>query len=204
MSRQVVGVDEAGRGALAGPVVAAAVILPEEPFPWLAEIKDSKKISPGKREKLSQLIKENSIWGLAAAGPHNIDEMNILYATLFAMKEAVEQVYRQAFHREAIILVDGNFTIPTGQENCGWLEAPWPQAAVPHGDNLHQAIAAASILAKVHRDHFMVSVLDEQHPEYQFRAHKGYGTKAHREAIRVFGPSPEHRRTFRGVAEYVR
>lgn len=192
MNRIVAGVDEVGRGCLAGPVVAAAVVLPTEHHDWIEEIKDSKKIAPKKRERLANLICEHSTWAIREASAHVIDDMNILRASLHVMRLCVECLQQQGCEPE-LVLVDGNYPIPG---------VDLPQEALKGGDNLHKAIGAASIIAKVYRDKFMTSVAD-LHPEYGFEKNKGYGTEAHREAIMVHGVSPIHRRTFRGVREYV-
>lgn len=206
-SRLVIGVDEAGRGCLAGPVYAAAVILPE-PYPeWVANVRDSKKISAGKREKLAEKIEKECIYSVFAVDAEHIDGMNILNATLWAMKLAVEDIYRNFLIQigpDAVILVDGNKTIPAESDVPGWLMVPWEQRAIPDGDNLHKSIGAASILAKVHRDRYMTDFADKQYPDYGFSIHKGYGTKVHREAIKTFGPTPLHRKTFSGVYQYVK
>jgi len=196
--RVVVGVDEVGRGSLAGPVVAAAVVLPGIDYPWLSEIKDSKKLSASKREKLSELIREHCHWTIAQLEPYQIDEMNILQATLRAMELATNKLCSSLVRedRQLVVLVDGNQLIPG-------LNSDIEQHAVVGGDNLHRAIAAASIVAKVCRDTYM-SQVDVILPEYGFAKHKGYGTEEHRMAIMVHGPSLFHRRTFRGVAEYVK
>lgn len=197
--RITIGVDEVGRGSLAGPVVVAAVVLPEVNYPWIAEIRDSKKLSAKKREQLSGLIREHCFWTLASADPYQIDEMNIFQATLMCMREAARRLALALMRddREILVLVDGNQTIPN-------LDLPGvKQQAVVGGDNIHKCIAAASIVAKVHRDQYMVS-LDDILPVYGFAKHKGYGTEEHREAIMVHGPSIIHRKTFRGVYEYVK
>lgn len=196
--RIVIGVDEVGRGCLAGPVVVAAVVLPDVDYPWILEIKDSKKLSSKKRKELSTLIRENCFWTLASADPYQIDEMNIFQATLMCMREATRRLYGALIRddREILVLVDGNKTIPN-------LDVPVKQEAIVGGDNLHKCIAAASIVAKVYRDEYMIS-LDDILPMYGFSKHKGYGTEEHREAIMVYGPSDIHRKTFRGVYEYVK
>lgn len=197
--RITIGVDEVGRGSLAGPVVVAAVVLPDVDYPWIAEIRDSKKLSAKKREKLSGLIREHCLWTLSGADPYQIDEMNIFQATLMCMREAVRRLALTLARgdQEILVLVDGNQTIPN-------LELPGvKQQSVVGGDNIHKCIAAASIVAKVHRDQYMIS-LDDILPMYGFAKHKGYGTEEHREAIMVHGPSAIHRKTFRGVYEYVK
>jgi len=194
----IIGVDEVGRGSLAGPVVVAAVVLPDVDYPWISEIKDSKKLSAKKREYLAKLIRENCHFTLASADPYQIDEMNIFQATLMCMREAARRLCLSLMRddREILVLVDGNQTIPH-------LDLPVRQQAIVGGDNIHKCIAAASIVAKVHRDQYMVS-LDSILPMYGFAKHKGYGTEEHREAIMVYGPSDIHRKTFRGVYEYVK
>lgn len=197
--RITIGVDEVGRGSLAGPVVVSAVVLPDVDYPWIAEIRDSKKLSAKKREYLAKLIRDNCHFTLASAEPYQIDEMNIFQATLMCMREAARRLALVLTRddRELLVLVDGNQTIPN-------LDLPGvKQQAVVGGDNLHKCIAAASIVAKVHRDEYMIS-LDIILPMYGFARHKGYGTEEHREAIMVYGPSDIHRKTFRGVYEYVK
>ena len=175
------GVDEAGRGPLAGPVYAAAVILPPEPE--IVGLNDSKKLSEKKREALFPLICEQAIaWSVATASVEEIDEYNILQATFLAMCRAVEGLRVQP----DFALIDGNRT-PTGLQI--------PSQTVVKGDALSAPIAAASILAKVSRDRYLLE-LDEQYPQYGFRQHKGYGTKAHYAALHTYGPSPVHRKTF--------
>lgn len=208
MSRIVIGVDEVGRGCLAGPVVAGAVVLPSAPRDWFDEIKDSKKLTPKKRAYLADLITTSSAWSLKEVPAYKIDEMNILRATLWAMKEAVTELAFQfcgsSSLEDLLILVDGPHRIPTEEEaGPGWLGLPIAQEAIKGGDDLHKAIGAASIIAKVYRDNNM-AVLGELFPEYGFAKHKGYGTAQHREAIMVHGPCPLHRRTFKGVYEYVK
>ena len=176
----ICGIDEAGRGPLAGPVCAAAVILPERlDIPGL---NDSKKLTDKKRRELFPIIEEQAVaFGLGWASQEEIDEINILQATFLAMSRAVEQLKI----RPDLALVDGN-------------RAPaldLPVETVVQGDSLSANIAAASVLAKVSRDDVMLRMAEE-YPGYGFEVHKGYGTKAHYEALRKFGPSPIHRRTF--------
>ena len=178
---KIAGADEAGRGPLVGSVVAAAVILdPENPIEGL---NDSKKLSEKKREKLFVEIKEKALaWAIAECSAQEIDEINILQASLLAMRRAVEKLEIQPDH----VLVDGN-KVPQGLSmSCD---------AVVGGDAIHPEISAASILAKVTRDHEMVE-LDKKYPQYGFAKHKGYPTKAHFEAIAEHGVSAEHRRSF--------
>lgn len=176
----VCGCDEAGRGPLCGPVVAAAVILPRGLV--IEGLNDSKKLTEKKREKLFDIIKENAIaYAIAEATPAEIDEINILNASMLAMQRAIDMLSVKA----DFALIDGNctrgFTIPT--------------EAVIKGDSLSYSIAAASILAKVTRDRGCIE-LDRMYPEYNIAKHKGYPTKEHMEAVRKYGPSPIHRRTF--------
>ena len=176
----ICGVDEAGRGPLAGPVCAAAVILPEHlQIPGLT---DSKKLTDKKRRELFPVIQQQAIaYGIGLASEAEIDEINILQATFLAMRRALEQLTV----RPEIALIDGNRETDFGL----------PVKTVVKGDSLSANIAAASILAKVTRDNIMVE-LAQQYPEYGFEIHKGYGTKAHYEALRTYGPSPIHRRSF--------
>ena len=173
------GVDEAGRGPLAGPVVAAAVIL-NDGFE-IDEINDSKKLSEKKREALFPVIKENSTYGIGIASEKEIDELNILKATFLAMKRAVENMGKTP----DLILIDGNKVPPT-MVNA---------EALVKGDAKSASIAAASILAKVTRDHMMLE-LDEKYPMYNFKKHKGYPTKEHYELLKEYGISPCHRKSF--------
>lgn len=174
------GVDEAGRGPLAGDVYAAAVILPEEVV--IEGINDSKKLSEKKRELLYDEIKEKAAaYCVATASVEEIDEFNILGATFLAMKRAVEGLCVEV----GLALVDGNRTPPL---NCA-------VRTLVKGDGTSASIAAASILAKVERDRYMKR-LAEEYPEYQFEKHKGYGTKLHNELILKYGASPVHRKTF--------
>ena len=178
--RLICGVDEAGRGPLAGPVCAAAVILPEHlQIPGLT---DSKKLTDKKRRELFPIIQEQAIaYGIGLASESEIDEINILQATFLAMGRALEQLSV----RPALALIDGNRETDFGL----------PVKTVVKGDSLSANIAAASILAKVARDNLMLE-LAQQYPEYGFDIHKGYGTKAHYEALRTYGPCPIHRRSF--------
>lgn len=190
------GVDEAGRGCLAGPVVAAAVILPEKfDLPGLA---DSKLLSPAKRNELAPRIRQCAIaFGLGVAGPRSIETNNILQATFIAMARAAN-----ALHPAPDILnIDGKFTLPAPILEKFYRSKPWPrQNALVHGDRTDPSISAASILAKTFRDALMVK-FDHFWPEYGFARHKGYGVKMHLDALRKFGACPLHRRTFRGVPE---
>ena len=177
---RICGVDEAGRGPLAGPVCAAAVILP--PDFALPGLNDSKKLSEKKRELLFPMIQEKAVaWSVAFASVEEIEELNILRATFLAMNRAISGLDP----RPDLALIDGN-------QNR---EIAMPNRTVVHGDARCACIAAASILAKVSRDLLMVE-LAKHYPQYGFEKHKGYGTKAHYEALRAYGPSPVHRPSF--------
>lgn len=183
----VAGVDEAGRGPLAGPVVAAAVILPAGMR--IPDVDDSKKLTPRKREQLFDVIMNRALaTGIGIVAPDVIDRINILQATRLAMLRAVEQLSPQPDY----ILIDGISTI----------NSPLPQKTIKKGDSLSLSIAAASIIAKVSRDRLMVE-MDRVFPGYGLAGHKGYGSAQHLEAIRLLGPSPIHRLTFGGVKEHV-
>ncbi len=174
------GVDEVGRGPLAGPVVAAAVILnPDKPIRGLA---DSKALSEGVRERLAEEIKSSALaWAIARAEVEEIDQINILHASLLAMRRAVLALRPQAEYA----LIDGN--------RCPQL--PCPSEAIIKGDQTVAAISAASIIAKVARDREMIE-MDSLYPGYDFTRHKGYPTKAHVLALQTIGLSPIHRRSF--------
>ena len=176
----VCGVDEAGRGPLAGPVTAAAVIL--NPDRCIDGLNDSKKLSEKKREALFDLIQQfSTAWGVGWASPGEIDEYNILNATFLAMKRAVKQLSITP----SVVLVDGNQDPGLGLHTT----------CIVGGDGKSASIAAASILAKVSRDRLMCQ-LAQKYPQYGFEVHKGYPTKAHREAVLRWGPCEIHRRSF--------
>ena len=176
----ICGVDEAGRGPLAGPVCAAAVILP--PNVEIPGLNDSKKLSDKKRRELMPVIKEKALaYGIAFASHEEIDSINILQATLLAMERAIGQLRI----KPDLALIDGN-----REKDFGI-----PVQTVVKGDSLSASIAAASVLAKVTRDDLM-EALAEEYPNYGFEIHKGYGTKAHYAALEAFGPCPVHRMTF--------
>lgn len=178
--RIICGVDEAGRGPLAGPVCAAAVILP--PNTEIPGLNDSKKLSDKKRRELYPIIKEKAIaYGIAFADHQEIDEINILQATYLAMERAINQLSV----KPELVLVDGNRAKDFGI----------PVETVVHGDSLSASIAAASVLAKVTRDDYMLKMAEE-YPGYDFEIHKGYGTKAHYAALTELGACPIHRRSF--------
>lgn len=176
------GVDEAGRGPLAGPVVAAAVILIRKgPLTYLD---DSKKVPPKRREFLFREIAKCALVGMGVVGEKEIDLLNILQATRLAMKKAVLALTRTPDH----LLIDGPIQ----------LDLPLPQKGIPQGDQKSAAIAAASIMAKVYRDAWMCH-LDRLYPRYHFRQHKGYPTPGHLTTLRRFGASPVHRASFAPV-----
>ena len=178
--RLVCGVDEAGRGPLAGPVCAAAVILP--PHLDIPGLNDSKKLTDKKRRELFDVITAEAVsYGIAFASHTEIDEINILQATFLAMERAIGQLDP----KPELALIDGNRAKDFGL----------PVRTIVSGDALSASIAAASILAKVTRDRLMEE-LDGKYPEYGFAVHKGYGTKRHYEALRTYGPCEIHRRTF--------
>jgi ribonuclease HII len=183
---RIAGVDEAGRGPLAGPVAAAAVILP--PAFSCPGLDDSKKISAAKREDLYARLTGDAriVWSAATADRGEIDRLNILRATHLAMRRAVQALEFPPDH----CLIDG---LPVR-------DFPFPHDAIVKGDGLSLSIAAASIIAKVTRDRIMRE-LDREFPEFGFAKHQGYGTKAHLEALRIHGPCRHHRRSFQPVAQ---
>lgn len=176
----ICGVDEAGRGPLAGPVYAAAVIFPRDAV--IEGLNDSKKLTEKKREALFDVITERALtYGIASASVEEIEKLNILNATFLAMNRAIDKLDPIP----ELALIDGNRS--TG--------IAMPSRCVVKGDSRCADIAAASILAKVSRDRYMLT-LAEKYPQYHFEQHKGYGTKLHYEALREYGPSPEHRPSF--------
>jgi len=183
----IAGVDEAGRGPLAGPVVAAAVLLVSGSC--FNGLNDSKKLSSQAREKFFLVIKKQALsYGIGIVDVEKIDKINILQASLLAMKHAVEGLSR----KPNLLLIDGNQQINTDIK----------QWTIIKGDSLSQSIAAASVMAKVTRDKIMEQY-HEKFPRYAFNKHKGYGTRLHRDLIRKYGPCPIHRRTFKGVSEFI-
>lgn len=184
---RIAGVDEVGRGCLAGPVVAAAVILdPNRPIKGL---RDSKKLSAKKRDELAEEIKEKALaWSVAAMGPEVIDKINILQATLEAMKAAVEK-----------LPVEPNFVQVDGNKLPKW---KWLSEAVVKGDDKVEWISAASIIAKTTRDAYMCKIA-KLYPQYGFEHHVGYGTAEHIKALKAYGPTPIHRKTFAPVREVI-
>lgn len=184
---RIAGVDEVGRGCLAGPVVVAAVILdPNRPIKGL---RDSKKLSAKKRDELAEEIKEKALaWSVAAMGPEVIDKINILQATLQAMKAAVEK-----------LPVEPDFVQVDGNKLPKW---KWLSEAVVKGDDKVEWISAASIIAKTTRDAYMCKIA-KLYPQYGFEHHVGYGTAEHIKALKAYGPTPIHRKTFAPVREVI-
>lgn len=188
----VAGLDEAGRGPLAGPVVAACVILPRDcPYHLF---QDSKLLTARRREELFALLHEHAaIIGVGSATPREIEQLNILQASLLAMRRALDNcTVNNGNTPPDHLLVDGKFPAPS----------PIAQTTLIKGERRSASIAAASIIAKVTRDRMMAEY-HQQYPQYEFHRHQGYPTRAHRQAIERCGPSPIHRRTFRGVREYL-
>lgn len=188
----IAGVDEAGRGPLAGPVVAAAVVLTGKDIRGLA---DSKVLKAAERAKLAERILDRCAVGIGIASVEEIDAINILQATMLAMTRATEQLCEKFGCDPVEVLIDGNMT-PAGR-SPGWR---WPARAIVGGDAKERCISAASIVAKEHRDALMLAE-HQLHPHYGFDRHKGYGTAAHMAALREHGPSPLHRRSFAPVAQ---
>jgi len=185
----IAGIDEAGRGPLAGPVVAAAVILPRRlEGSWVGLVRDSKQLTPGQRtEAYEHLVSAARSYALGACGPREIDRIGIASATRLAMARAVELLDPQPDH----LLIDA-LPLPA---------LPFSQSPVIKGDSLSLSIAAASIMAKVTRDRLMTTVFETTFPGYGFAAHKGYATPEHLDALHRIGPAAIHRRTFRPVSE---
>ncbi len=183
----ICGVDEAGRGPLVGAVVAGAVVL--DPSNPIAGLKDSKKLTPARREFLyEQIMEKAKAWGVGEASPAEIDDINILQATMLAMRRAIEDLAIRLGAWPDKALIDGN--------RCP--ELPIPSEAIIKGDSKEPAISAASIIAKVTRDRQM-QALDKLHPQYGFAQHMGYPTEAHFAALKEFGACDEHRRSFSPV-----
>ncbi len=184
--RYIVGVDEVGRGPLAGPVVCAAVVMPLEEESLVVGVDDSKKLSEKKREVLAEEIQKKAIaYTMVEVSEQIIDEINILEATKLGMKRAIEGLRLPDGVMPEVVLTDGNMT----------LDIAFPQQSVIHGDALSYSIGAASIIAKVYRDRLMEEYAKE-YPAYAFEKNKGYGTAAHIKAIKENGLCPIHRRTF--------
>ncbi len=188
----IIGVDEAGRGPLAGPVVAAAVVLGRE-IP--AGLDDSKRLSAKRRGVLDQAVRAGCCWAVAVVAPDEIDRVNIFQATMLGMTRAVTSPTAALGAGPYEVLIDGNMT-PAGRchEWC------WPARAIVGGDGIEPAISAASIIAKEWRDRMMVEAA-QAHPHYGWERNKGYGTAEHMDALRLHGPTPLHRRSFAPVAQ---
>jgi ribonuclease HII len=192
-AKHLIGTDEVGRGCLAGPVVAAAVILPEiKPGTTigksLIELNDSKKLSFAQREKLALILQDISTWAIGEASPEEINQINILHASLLAMRRAIEKIESQVDLRDmpVLVLIDGNKKVK---------DIVHEQRPVVDGDAKSASIAAASIIAKVHRDRFMMQ-LSKSFPSYNWHQNKGYGSKVHRDALKSEGMTEWHRRVF--------
>lgn len=187
----ICGVDEAGRGPLVGSVVAGAVVLdPNQP---IIGLRDSKKLSPARREQLyAEIMQKARAWGVGQASPGEIDTLNILQATMLAMRRAIEALSERLGEWPSKALIDGN--------RCPIL--PIASEAIIKGDAKEPAISAASIIAKVTRDQQM-QALHTQYPQYGFNQHMGYPTEAHMQALKQFGPCEEHRRTFAPVRDLI-
>ena len=188
----VIGVDEAGRGPLAGPVVAAAVVLGRA-IP--AGLDDSKRLSAKRRAVLDEAIRGSCGWAVAVVDPAEIDRVNIFMATMLAMTRAVASLAAALDAKPGAVLIDGNMT-PQGR--CAdWC---WPARAIVGGDGIEPCISAASIIAKEWRDRMMLEAA-AAHPQYGWERNKGYGTAEHMEALRLHGPTPLHRRSFAPVSQ---
>ncbi len=190
----IIGVDEAGRGPLAGPVVAAAVVLCK---PRPSGLDDSKKLSAARRAELEATIKRRCRWAVGVVDVDEIDRLNIFGATMLAMSLAVQSLCEQLEGEPHQVLIDGNMT-PHGRRP----EWRWPARAIVGGDGIEPCISAASIIAKEHRDRLMREYA-QSHPHYGWERNAGYGTPEHLEALRRHGPSPLHRRSFAPVAQLV-
>lgn len=190
----IAGVDEVGRGPLAGPVVAAAVVLGRDVPAGLA---DSKKLSARRRETLDKAIRETCHWAIAEASVEEVDRLNIFQATMLAMTRALEGLCRGMGVEPDEVLIDGNLT-PAGRSE-GWL---WPARAIVGGDGIEPCISAASIIAKQYRDRLMQD-LATRYPGYGWERNAGYGTAEHMAALRRHGPCEHHRRSFAPVARLV-
>lgn len=185
----VAGIDEAGRGAWAGPVSAGAVILPADPgiLETLSGVRDSKLMTPSEREGMFDVIKNTAkAWAVGVADAEEIDRIGILNATKTAMKRAIDGLGLAPDH----LLID----------YVRLHDITTPQTGIKHGDMLSLSIACASVLAKVTRDRFMRTTAAELYPQYHFEQHKGYGTKLHQDALAAYGPCPIHRRSFRPLS----
>lgn len=188
----IIGVDEAGRGPLAGPVVAAAVVLGNE-LP--SGVGDSKKLSPKRRAALDEQLRATCRWAVAVVEPREIDRINIFQATMEAMTRCVADLAAQLSGPPHVVLIDGN---QTPANRCA--EWRWPARAIVGGDGIEPVIGAASIIAKEWRDRMMIEAA-EAHPHYGWERNKGYGTAEHMEALRIHGPCDLHRQSFAPVAQ---
>lgn len=188
-SAWLIGVDEAGRGPLAGPVVAAAVLMGPEIPRGLSAVRDSKLLTAAAREKLCETLRTKVRFAISWAHPREIERLNIFQATMLCMRRAVARLCTPP----ALVIVDGNLAIP---------QLPQPQLTVVDGDRRSFAVGCASVIAKVARDRWMER-LDRRYPGYGFARHKGYGTKDHLDALNRLGPSEVHRRSFAPVAALV-
>ena len=188
----IAGVDEAGRGPLAGPVVAGAVVLRGKDIRGLT---DSKVLKAARRAVLARRIRERCHWGIGLASPEEIDALNIFQATMLAMARAVQAMCYEFDCDPAEVLIDGNLT-PVGRRP----EWRWPARAIVKGDLKERCISAASIIAKEHRDALMQEAARD-YPHYAWERNKGYGTADHLAALREYGPCPLHRRSFAPVAQ---
>jgi ribonuclease HII len=187
----IIGVDEVGRGCLAGPVMAAAVCLPPvrkntKLSGSLQELNDSKQLNAEQRERLSLIIREHAFWAIEDASVEEIDRLNIVRASLTAMRRAIHRLLESHTASKVLVIVDGHLKIP---------DLSYPQLVVVKGDGLSASIAAASVIAKVHRDSFMSSLADSL-PAYGWQKNKGYGSKTHRQAILNHGVTIWHRKAF--------
>lgn len=204
-ARDVVGVDEAGRGALAGPVVAAAVTLPRNPKSEILNpklLRDSKKMTRAQRELAYVMLTEDPevAWATGVVSEIVIDEINVREATLLAMKQAVENLWKKTGREECLLVVDGNDLLCLPARSKASAGKPVTQFALHKADDLVPCCSAASIIAKVTRDHLM-DRMHAAYPNYGLDAHKGYGTKDHLLSLSQYGPCPIHRKTFAPVAK---
>lgn len=183
-NKKVAGVDEVGRGCLAGPVVSAAVIIDKtsSSLDFIKELNDSKKLSKIKRHELEKLISDNFEFNYSFVDNNKIDEINILQASILSMDESIQKLKSKPDH----LLIDGNRFKKYDIEH----------SLIIKGDSISYSIAAASIIAKVRRDNYLIDIIDNEYPEYEFSKHKGYATKRHIELLKKYGPCKYHRLTF--------
>lgn len=192
----IIGIDEVGRGCLFGPVVASAVAFKK--YRLIPDgLTDSKKLSPKKRKEFSEVLMRDHYFGIGSCSPEEIDELNILQASLLSMKRACEKLIEEVGHEKIEdVRIDGIWKIPG-------LNSKLKQTTIIKGDLKEQVIAAASIVAKVYRDELVVT-MEEEYPGYGLSKHKGYPTKQHKEALLQLGATDQHRRSFKGVKEALR